>query len=81
MHYLPSADFGSKDHRSPQGGWGDVLPSAYLGPVPLYLYKVGKLRSYVLLYDLVADVLAISEPRCGTVRSRSDLLPSTRGRG
>ncbi len=80
MHYLPGTLFRSKDHRRPQSGWGDLFPSAYLGLVPLYLHKIGKLRSYVLLYDLVANILAISELGCGTVRSRSNLLPSMRGR-
>ena len=81
MHYLPGAFLRSKDHRSPQSGWDDIFPSANLGLVPLYLYNVGKLRSYVLLYDLVANVLASSDLRCCTLHSRSDLIPSMRGRG
>jgi hypothetical protein len=30
MHYLPLTLFRSKDHRNPQSGWGEVLPSAKL---------------------------------------------------
>jgi hypothetical protein len=81
MHYLLGAHFRSKDHRSPKSPRGDILPSAYLGPSPLYLHYVGELRSYMFLYDLGARGLAISERRCSAHRSLSDLLPPTRGRG
>jgi hypothetical protein len=57
MHYLPLTVFRSKDHRSPKSPRGGLLPSANLGLAPLYLYNIGKLRSYVLLYDLVANDL------------------------
>jgi hypothetical protein len=67
MHNLPGAIFRSKDHRSPQSEWGDVLSFANLGLCPLDLYNVGKLRSYVPLYDLEANHLAISELRYGTL--------------
>jgi hypothetical protein len=53
MHYLPGPIFWPKDHRSPQGVWGYVLPSAYLALAPLYLHHAGKLRDYVLRHDLV----------------------------
>src|SRR5688572_15752933 len=79
MHYLPLTVFRPKDHRNPQSDWGDILTSGNLGPRPLYPHDVGKLRSYVLLYDLVANDLAISELRCGMLPSRSNLLPSMCG--
>ena len=79
MDDLPGASFGSKDHRNPQSDWVDIFPSAYLGLPPFHSHNVGKLRSYVLRYDLGAMELAIPERRCGTVRSRSNLLPSSRG--
>src|SRR6266702_7998432 len=80
MHHLPGAVFRSKDHRHPQSDWGDILPSANLGLGPLQLHNVGKLSSDVLRYEIEANFLAISELRCGTLHSRSHLLPSTRGR-
>jgi len=80
MHNLPHTVFRSKDHRNPQSGWGDILSSANLDLGPLYPHNVGKLMSYVLLYDLEAIHLAISELRCGTLNSESNLLPSVRGR-
>jgi hypothetical protein len=81
MHDLPGAILGSKDRRNPQREWDDILPSAKLAPVPLYPHNVGKLRSYVPSYDLKASDLAVSDLRCSTLRSLSDLLPPTRGRG
>jgi hypothetical protein len=72
MHYLPGALFGSKDHRDPQGERRYIFTSADLGLRPLYLHNVGKLRSYVLLYDLGANELAVSDLRCS-------MLPSLRG--
>jgi hypothetical protein len=80
MHYLPLTVFRPKDHRNPQSDWGDILTSANLGPSPFHSHDVGKLRSYLLLYDLVANYLAISELRCGTLHSGSNLIPSMRGR-
>jgi hypothetical protein len=80
MHDLPGSLFGSIDHRNPQSEGGHILPSANPGLLPLYPHNVGKLRSHVLRYVLEASDLAISELRCGTIRSRSNLLPSTRGR-
>jgi hypothetical protein len=79
MHNLPGAIFRSKDHRNPQSDWGDIFASANLGPGPLHPHDVGKLRSYLLLYDLEANDLAISELRCGTLRNRSNLIPPTYG--
>jgi hypothetical protein len=80
MHHLPLTIFGSKDHRNPQIKRGYILTSADLGLYPLYLHYVGKLSSYVLLYDLEANGLAISDLRCGTVRVLSNLIPPTHGR-
>jgi hypothetical protein len=80
VHNLPGAVLRLKDHRNPQPQWGDILPSANLGLGPLYPHNVGKLRGYALRYVLKANDLAISELRCGTLHSRSNLLPSTRGR-
>jgi hypothetical protein len=81
MHNLPLTVFRPKDHRNPQGDWGDIFPSPNLGPGPLHPHDVGKLRSYVLLYDLEANHLAISELRYGTLRDLSNLIPSMCGRG
>jgi hypothetical protein len=81
MHYLPLTVFRSKDHRSPQSDWGDIFAFANLGPGTLHPHDVGKPRSYVLLYGLEGNYLAISERLCGTLHSRSNLLPSMRGRG
>jgi hypothetical protein len=80
MHDLPLTVFRSKDHRSPQSDWGDVLTSADLGLCPLYLYNVGKLGSYVLRYVLKGNHLAISELRYGALRDLSNLLPPPHGR-
>ena len=63
MHNLPLTVFRPNDHRNPQSDWGDILTSANLRLCPLHPYLVGKLRSYVLLYSLVANDLAISEIR------------------
>ncbi len=79
MHYLPLTVFRSKDHRSPQSEWSDVLPSADLGLCPLYLHNVSKLRSHILTHGLEADNLAISETRCSTLQGRNNLLPSLVG--
>jgi hypothetical protein len=81
MHYLPLTVFRSKNHRNPQRNWGDIFTSAKLGPGPLDTHDVGKLRSYVLLYSLEANHLAISELRCGTLCDLSNPLPPTHGRG
>jgi len=51
MHYLPLTLFWPKDHRNPQIKRGYFLTSADLGLGPLYLHHVGKLSSYVPLYD------------------------------
>src|SRR5215213_6342598 len=80
MHYLPGALFGSKDHRDPQGERCYFFTSADLGLRPLYLHHVGKLRSYVLLYDLGANELAVSDLRCSMLPSLSNLIPSMRWR-
>src|SRR6266705_179342 len=80
MHHLPGALFRSKDRRHPQSEWDDLLPSAKLGLDPLYPHNVGKFRSDVLRYDIEASDLALSDHRCGTLQSRSHLLPSTHGR-
>src|SRR5712691_5371144 len=80
MHHLPGAVFRSKDRRHPQSDWGDILPSANLGLVPLYPHNVGKFRSDVLRYDIESNELALSDLRRGTLPSRSNLLPSTRDR-
>src|SRR6266516_6665199 len=80
MHHLPGAVFRPKDRRHPQSAWGDILPSANLGLDPLYPHNVGKFRSDVLRYDIVANFLAIFKLRCVTLHRRSNLLPSTRGR-
>src|SRR3712207_8407428 len=80
MHDLPGALFESKNHRNPQSDWGDIFTSANLGPGPLHPHDVGKLRSYVLLYGLEANHLAISELRCSTLCDRSNPLPPTHGR-
>ena len=81
MHYLPGAVFRSKNYRNPQSDGGELLTFANLGPGPLYSHDVGKLRSCVLLYDLVVNDLTISELRGGTLRSRSNLISSMCGRG
>ncbi len=81
MHYLPGAVLRSKDHRSPKSPRGDVLACAYLGLAPLYLHYVGKLRCYVLRYGLEASGITISERRCATLRSCSNLLSPACGRG
>jgi hypothetical protein len=60
VHYLPLTTFGSKDHRSPQSVWGDVLAPTYLGLGPLYLHNVGQLQGRILRYDLGADKLSIA---------------------
>jgi hypothetical protein len=80
MHYLPLTVFGSKDHRSPKSDWCCILPTTNLGLCPLYLYNVGKLRSYVLRYVLKASGLAICVVRCGTLQGLSNLIPPTHGR-
>jgi hypothetical protein len=80
MHNLPVTTFRSKDHRSPQSEWGDLLASSNLGLKPLYLHNLGKLRSYKLRYDLEASGLAISASRSGTLHGLSNLLPPTHGR-
>ena len=59
MHNLPNTVFTPKDARNAQGNRSEILASANLGPVPLYLYDVGKLRSCVLRYVLKANDLAI----------------------
>src|SRR5947209_14593056 len=64
---LSIALFGSKDHRNLQSDWGDILTSADLGLCPLYPHYVGKIGGYVPLYDLEANVLAISELRCAAL--------------
>src|SRR3712207_2769330 len=78
MHNLPVAILGSEDHRDPQSQRGDVLPSADLGLRPLDVHDVGKLGSHILLYDLDANGLAISELRRGVLLSLRYLLPSMR---
>jgi len=78
MHNLPDTVFRSTDARNPQSEWDDLLPSANLGLVPLYLHNVGKLRSYVLRYDLEASGITISVMLCGTLHGLSNLLPSMR---
>src|SRR3712207_3608799 len=60
MVQLPLTVFTSKDIRSPQSVWGDLLISAILGPGPLYPHNVGKLRGYIFRYDLRADEHAIT---------------------
>src|SRR5829696_8132082 len=80
MHNLPLSVFSSKDHRNAQSGWGEVFHSAKLDLYPLKPYSVGKLRSHILRYGLEAQVLAISEIRCGTLYGLSNQLPPTRGR-
>ena len=80
VHDLPGPVFRSKDHRSPQSVWGDILPSTNLGLCPLYLYNIGKLRSHLLRYDLYGNHLTIPAERCGMPQDLSNLLPSTPGR-
>src|SRR5215211_8668322 len=80
MHNLPHTVFTPKYARNAQGNRSELLPSANLGLVALHLHNVGKLRSYVLRYVLKANDLAISVMQCGVLHSRSNLLPSTRGR-
>src|SRR5712691_1240970 len=75
MHHLPGAVFRPKDRRHPQIDWDDLLPSAKLGLDPLYPHHVGKFRSDVLRYDIEASDLALSDHRCVTLHSRSNLLP------
>src|SRR6266446_3354784 len=75
MHHLPGAVFRPKDRRHPQSEWDDILPSANLGLGPLYLHNVGKLKSDVLRYVLESNDLALADQRCGTLHSRSNLLP------
>src|SRR5918993_4849918 len=80
MHYLPGTIFRSQDSRNPHGNRGNIFPSPNLRLVPLHLHNVDKLRGCVLRYVLKADDLAISVMRRGTLHSRSNLPPSTRGR-
>src|SRR5215211_4997364 len=80
VHHLPIAILGSKDHRSPQIERGNLLASADLGLWVLYLDYVGKLRSYMLRYDLDANEPTLSDLRGGTVRDLSNLIPPTHGR-
>ena len=60
MHDLTHTLLGSEDHRDPQSGLGDILPSADFGLYPLYPHRVGELGSHVLRHGLAAQVLAIS---------------------
>ena len=55
VHHLPGTLLGPIDHRDPEGGRGDVLPSAYLALLMLKSQRVGELGGYVLLYDLDAN--------------------------
>jgi hypothetical protein len=80
MHNLLNTVFTPKDARNAQGNRSELLTSANFGLVPLYLYDVGKLRSYVLRYGLNANDLAIFVVSGGTLNGRSSLLPSTHGR-
>src|SRR3712207_32595 len=80
MNDLPHAIFRSKDHRSPQSDWGELLTSANLGLSPLYLHNVGKLSSHMLRYGLDASDLTISDLRCSMLRGLSNPIPSTHGR-
>ncbi len=78
MHNLPGAILGAEDHRDPQSQRGDVLPSADLGLRPFDVHDVGKLGCHILLYDLDANGLTISELRCGMLLGPSNLLPPMR---
>ena len=77
MHDLPNAVFGAQDHRNPQIDGSDGLLSANLGLGPLYPHNVRKLRGYALHDGLNVNDLAVSDLRCGVIRNRSNLLPST----
>jgi len=80
MHYLPLALFGPEDARDAQRHGCDLLPSADLGSVALYLHDVGKLGRYVLGHVLEVYDLAVSVTRGGTLHSPSGLIPSAHGR-
>ncbi len=60
MHELPLTVLESKDIRSPQSVWADLLASANLGLCPLYTYYVSKLSTHILRHDLGANELAIA---------------------
>ena len=74
---LPNAVFGAQDHRNPQIDGSDGLLFANLGLGPLYPHNVRKLRGYALHDGLNVNDLAVSDLRCGVIRNRSNLLPST----
>jgi hypothetical protein len=46
----------------------------------LYLHNVGKLRAYMLRYDLDANESTLSGLRCGMVDDLFNLIPPTYGR-
>src|SRR5215218_3383446 len=71
--------FTPKDARNAQGNQSELLlqPWPCSAPPPRC---IGKLSVYVLRYSLKANDLAISVVGCGTLHSRSSLLPSTHGR-
>src|SRR3569833_2490661 len=81
MHNLPGAVIRTKDARSPKSHGGDLLFFCNFDLEPLYHHNVGKLGSHVRRHILEASYLAISVQGCGTLHGRSDLLPSTCGRG
>src|SRR5215204_5460799 len=78
MHDLPLTLLRTKDHRGPQSKRGYILPPAYLGLSLIYHNYVGKVSSYMLLYDLDAHEFAISASRCCLLRGLNNLLPSMR---
>ena len=80
MHYLPRTVFGAEDHRNPQIAWRNVITSTNLCIGPLYPTNEGKLRGYVLRYNLEVIDFAVSIIGCAALLGLSNLLPTTHGR-
>ena len=59
MHKLPDTVFRPKNARNSQNYRDDILTSANLGLVSLYLHNVCKGRSHILRYVLEASDLTI----------------------
>jgi hypothetical protein len=72
--------FWPKNHRNPKRERGDLFPCSKLRLWVLYLHNVGKLRAYMLRYDLDANESTLSGLRCGMVDDLFNLIPPTYGR-
>ena len=78
MNKFPDAIFKPKDAGNAQSHRSEVIPSANLGLVSLYLYNVRKVGGDMLRYLLEIRDLTVSVPRGGKLGSLNDRLPSTR---